>query len=335
MEVEGLGARCSLSSCRHLDYLPYKCVNCSRPFCEEHHVPKQHNCTSKHIKHVPTCPLCNAAVPAKAEQSLDEAMAIHIDDGCPKRSRNNPLCSLPSCNVRDPAATPCVACKKIFCVSHCVEITHQCNVPLPSTSKLQAFRIQNTDVKTKTKTKTNASFFKIGPSSSSTVSTNFLNLKSNPIKDSLISKSIEEQEIIDLSVYFNIQTSLIKPRYMTFTTRNSAGRIIDMIHKHVAELPKLQQKQQRYSLYAIRSDMSRVNLLPYVTPLRDLGDIILDGDSLILQLGSEGIDRSVLDTVGKSIIANNKIGTGFSRGGVKGKKIPRAPERRNTKCLMA
>ncbi|KER32838.1 hypothetical protein T265_01128 [Opisthorchis viverrini] len=84
MEFPELGAHCSFSSCRRLDFLPVKCVGCHGLYCKEHYPYAQHNCRSPGIqdKQVPVCPLCNTVVPIRPGESPDERVGQHIDTAC-------------------------------------------------------------------------------------------------------------------------------------------------------------------------------------------------------------------------------------------------------------
>ena len=42
MEFHKVGAFCSYCNCQ--DYLPYKCIDCNKWFCEEHKKTEKHEC---------------------------------------------------------------------------------------------------------------------------------------------------------------------------------------------------------------------------------------------------------------------------------------------------
>lgn len=320
MEVDGLGARCSLPTCRRLDYLPYRCSGCKKEFCDEHRVLSAHSCAAAASRIIPTCPLCGAAVPAAAGMTADTAVSRHIDAGCPKRLRSNPPCSLPSCKVRDPAATPCVACRRIFCVAHCVEINHNCSAARSTPQGIFGGGLSNSNVvpknvPTKKTERHSASAKKSGRQS-------FINTSSTSIGD----KNVDVDNRVVLAVHFPPEANL-NPRYMHFSDKNSAGKIIDVIRKFVPQLPS-PPDGTRYSLYALKHDLTRVNLLPYITPLRELGGIIQAGDSLVIQIGDAGIDPSVLETF------QPKQAPQFMASPL-GRKIPKIPSTKTRKCLVA
>lgn len=328
MEVEGLGARCALPECRRLDYLPFQCASCKRQFCESHHLPSAHACQSAPANTVPTCPICQSAVPVPSSMTPNDAMALHIDAGCPKRHRDNPQCSLPTCSVRDPAATNCVACHRVFCVAHCVEINHDCTSVKPKVKGV--FGSGKGVVPTRTNAPAAASSSKTHAKPAKSVRNDhlpgrldFLNTATSPIGD----PKVDPEDRIALSVFFPAESQQ-QPRYMYFSVKNSAGKLVDVIQKFVPKLPS-PPAGTRYSLYAVKSDLARVNLLPYITPLRDLGDILNSGDMIVLQVGDSGLDRKWLSAL-QSLSAPRFMATPLAR------KIPKLPSlRKSNKCLMA
>lgn len=336
MEVEGLGARCALASCSRLDYLPVRCGGCGQMYCGEHQRPESHTCSSIRPKTVPTCPLCQSAVPFSVGMSADHAMSLHVDAGCPKRLRAYALCAHPSCSVRDPAATPCVACHRVFCVAHCVEINHDCTAPkplangvfgggkgvLPSNSRPKSSTEPskpNAQPARKTKTPKNS------PSAVPLIAagrTDFMNAASNAIGDT----KIDTEDRVPVAVYFPAGTNL-QARHMYFSTKNSPGKIVDILFKLVPGLPA-PSNGQRYSVYAVKPDLSRVNLLPYITPLRELSSVVQPGDLLVLQVGDTGLDPSWFAAL-QPASPSRLTPFAFSR------KVPKAKVRKGAKCLVA
>lgn len=87
---------------------------------------------------------------------------------------------------------------------------------------------------------------------------------------------------------------------MFFSRKSSAGRIIDSIQKLVPQVPPA-PSSSRYALYAVKRDMSRVNLLPYITPVRELSDMLGPDDFLVLETNADGLDpawTAALQSVG-------------------------------------
>lgn len=394
MEVEGLGARCALPSCGHVDYLPYTCGSCNRQFCERHRFPSVHNCAAAAAQHqhVPTCPICQSAVPAGPDGDLDAAMSHHIDLGCPKRPRAFPECALSGCKVRDPAATRCRACGLVYCVAHCVEVNHNCHASAPAggstltanaandsnsnnpfrkafaanAAKQQKEQLKQQQQQQK-KSNLTSSFFpsssssnssstnnrkntNTNSSSSSSTTTNknskkikpFINTPATAVADASIKPSDDASDAVVLAVFVHAAAD-IAPRHMRFSSRTSPGRIVDMVRKQEPSIPS-PPAGRRYSVYAVRRDLSRVNLLPYVTPLRDLAHTVRDGDLLVLHVGDTGLDQLYLDALRVAITgpsrffsastsASAAVGTGG--GASKGRKLPRPPQSSaNTKCIM-
>lgn len=305
-------------------------------YCSEHQRPESHTCSSASLKTVPTCPLCQSAVPIPAGMSADHAMSLHIDAGCPKRLRAYALCAHPSCSVRDPAATPCVACRRVFCVAHCVEINHDCTAPKPvvngvfgggkgvassnsrphSTAKPAKPTGQPAHRAT-TKTKNPSSTVPLITAGR----TDFMNAMSSPVGD----PKIDSEDRVPVAVYFPAGTNL-QPRYMYFSTKNSPGKIVDTLFKLIPGLPA-PSNGQRYSLYAVKPDLARVNLLPYITPLQELSSFVQPGDLLVVQVGDAGLDPSWF--VALQPAAPSHVPSFMSR------KVPKPKFRKGNKCLVA
>lgn len=336
MEVEGLGARCALSSCKKLDYLPLRCGGCRQLYCSEHQRPETHQCSSPNHNTVPTCPLCQAPVPILTGMTADDAMSLHIDAGCPKRLRAYPKCAHPSCSVRDPAATACVACHQIFCIAHCVEVNHDCRAekPVPNGVFGGGKGVPHPKPRLNPTPKTNKSHQPILKLTSSTKNssaaasssvigrTDFANTNTNPIGD----PKIDSDDRIMLSVFFPADTKL-QARHMYFNSKSSSGNIIDSLHRLCPTLPP-PPDGQRYSLYAVKPNLARVNLLPYITPLRELSGIVQSGDSVILQVGDAGLNPAWLAALQPSSSRPSPFSS-FS------KRIPKHKSRSGTKCLVS
>lgn len=119
----------------------------------------------------------------------------------------------------------------------------------------------------------------------------FVNDMANAIGD----PKVEEEYRIRVSVFFPMGSG-VKPRYMYFNRRNSAGRIIDDLRKSIREL-EAPKAGGRFCLYAVKGSGGGVNLLPHITPLKDLPPGVLsDGDALVLEEGDGGLDQTWLDT---------------------------------------
>lgn len=129
----------------------------------------------------------------------------------------------------------------------------------------------------------------------------FVNDMTHAIGDS----KVEEEHRVRVSVFFPMGSD-VKPRYMFFNRRNSAGKIIDDLKKTIKEL-EAPKESGRYYLYAVKSGGNGVNLLPHITPLKDLPPGVLsDGDALVLEEGDGGLDQTWLDTFRRLASANSQ-----------------------------
>lgn len=305
METDGLETRCTLSTCRTLDYLPFTCPHCSQPFCSTHKTPSTHSCPNdpKHdVPQVATCPLCKSPVPHAQTVSPNDAVSRHIDAGCPKRKRSAAVCTFPPCNTRDITPTTCPVCRGVFCLSHRLEADHTCTGrPVrgagpfgvgPSRS-LAAFRggpgrSRSAD-KGKGKGKEKRKEGGRGSASGSrakgdgTRRVDFANGTGSPVGDGRVAAD----ERVTLAVYFP-EGSGLAARYMYFSQRLSAGRVIEEMERRVDGLRSA--SEGRYCLYAVKSGGGGVNLLPHITPLRDLGrGVLQSGDAVVLEIGEDGL----------------------------------------------
>lgn len=127
MDLDGLGGRCSLQSCRAVDYLPFSCPFCQTLYCGSHSLPAAHHCPkSPQSSVVPTCPICEQPVPVPRDGDVNHAVAVHIDSGCPARVRENKACNKEGCRKRDVTPVTCRACGLVYCLEHRLEADHEC-----------------------------------------------------------------------------------------------------------------------------------------------------------------------------------------------------------------
>lgn len=279
MEIDGLGRRCSLPNCRRLDYLPISCAHCKQSFCDEHHKPQAHTCiaipngTISHTTAVTTvndeCPQCGA--PLKGI-----TLGEHLKTCVVRKFRVDPRCIL--CNKRDPLAVKCPECANLYCVEHRLPEVHQCAAlgtggggGSQKTSSLRKMKLKFPKPSRK-----------------------FANTPQQPIGDT----RIEAEDRITCTVHFAITTATtqLPPRYMYFSVKWSAGKIIDDINKRVQNLPKPQQGN-RFVLYAVKATHG-VNLLPHVTPIRDLPKSTLSsGDALVLADDPNGLPQEWINAL--------------------------------------
>lgn len=299
MEVDGLGARCALSTCGTLDYLPYRCNHCRNQFCASHSQPSAHKCTAPtaSTRDVPTCPLCLAPVPRHGTESADIAVSRHIDAGCPRRVRNNPLCSKQACGKRDPASTHCATCKKVFCLSHRLEQDHDCISPSTSSkSSHRTKRMGRSEKRTSPVAAQRNSRPELHVIPQRRL--DFVNNSNTAIGDG----KIPVEERVPLAVFFPAGSG-VKPRHMFFSQKSSAGRIIDYLRKEISQIPH-PKENERYYLYAVKKNGGGVNLLPYITPLKDLPrDLLQPGDFVVMENGDGGLDQQWLASLSSGPVA--------------------------------
>ncbi|KXN72514.1 hypothetical protein CONCODRAFT_68923 [Conidiobolus coronatus NRRL 28638] len=137
VELHHIGANCNLSNCNKLDFLPFKCPNCRKEYCDEHYHPEQHGCKAPAPivdVVVPTCPVCNQPVPFKRGEDPNIAVNNHISRNCknpPSPTPNSKVCQLPACKAKTVVAQICSDCKKSFCMKHRFPQDHKCTPPPP------------------------------------------------------------------------------------------------------------------------------------------------------------------------------------------------------------
>jgi AN1-type zinc finger protein 2 len=128
MEFDDLGSRCSVSTCRQHDFLPFTCSVCSKQFCDTHH--RLHDCDAKakNVQKVPlVCPTCKdvvQVVPYDCPTARKAAyLAEHDCFGKRERSRR---CQHSGCRTRPLVRIQCSRCARNFCIPHRSEIDHHC-----------------------------------------------------------------------------------------------------------------------------------------------------------------------------------------------------------------
>lgn len=257
MELDGVGKRCSLSDCRRLDYLPVRCGGCGRDFCDEHQYPFAHSCaTQPTAESLAFCPQCGRDVGRGTD-----ALSRHLRVDCAaRRKRADPRCSFLSCGKRDALAVACPSCSQMFCIEHRHQEVHNC----ASSTKWAAPRV---------KLFTLADF-------------------ANDVSAAVGDKRVPVDERLHVAVHFAVENPP-KPRHMFFSWRHSAGKVVDDIMAEVDGL-KRPKAPNRFYLYAVRADGKGVNLLPTITPLRDLPAGTIDaGDSLVLHDSPNGLPEKL------------------------------------------
>ena len=139
-----IGKHCAAAGCNRQDFLPFSCDSCGQNFCLEHRTYESHACEAgckKQLGRVTmSCPLCNESVTAKPNQSNDEAMALHVQNGCVKgdmgkqvrqdrkAKRKKNRCQHKGCKTKLHGydSFSCSSCGRHFCVSHRMKDDHKC-----------------------------------------------------------------------------------------------------------------------------------------------------------------------------------------------------------------
>jgi AN1-type zinc finger protein 2 len=338
MELDGLGARCALASCRAIDYLPITCASCAQPFCAEHATVAAHSCklAAQQVQ-VPTCPICQRAVPTPAGGDPNDAMARHIDTGCPSRPRVNAVCDKAGCKVRDIAPVVCRACRGTFCMSHRLEIDHACAkagsilaLAAPATTAAAAVAVPGSGPKgnalaaamrrlgvtsssspvttsgsppptsakeepperkqkkklsfsSRSRSRSQSSPSPVGRSDGLAPLTVFQNSRTTPRGD----LKIPEDQRMLFAVFYPVSMQR-QPEWRFVNERHSAGKVLDEL-----KLPELKEPGTRYAMHAVKPGFKGVNLLPLITPLRDVPkEILRDGDIVVVEIGEAALGQN-------------------------------------------
>ncbi|KDE08486.1 hypothetical protein MVLG_01267 [Microbotryum lychnidis-dioicae p1A1 Lamole] len=149
-EFLAIGTHCSESTCSQLDFLPFRCPSCSKPYCSDHwRPPSGHDCprydARAHDNIIPSCPLCSQPVPHPLSITPDEAVSTHLESGqCQAlnalnalnaptpsgRQRTPPktdnVCNERKCRTKMVVPITCEGCRKRFCAKHRWGKDHNC-----------------------------------------------------------------------------------------------------------------------------------------------------------------------------------------------------------------
>lgn len=137
-QLLSVGHQCSASTCGLVDFLPFKCQHCSKPFCGEHFLPQAHKCEkydeSKHNRVAPSCPLCSEPVAIPPGMDPNIKMEQHISTECSvmtgkAKTSSIPHCAKPKCGKVLFAPIQCSTCKQQFCPQHRFPKDHICVAP--------------------------------------------------------------------------------------------------------------------------------------------------------------------------------------------------------------
>jgi predicted nucleic acid binding AN1-type Zn finger protein len=123
-----VGAHCALDTCNERDFLPFVCSACQKKYCLAHRTPAQHECGAEPAAKISaaSCPLCGAVVSARKGQTLDDAVATHMDGGCQGTDVKAPRCAVANCRNRDILRLKCDGCGVVTCVAHRAPNQHAC-----------------------------------------------------------------------------------------------------------------------------------------------------------------------------------------------------------------
>ncbi|KAI3660961.1 hypothetical protein MP638_004737 [Amoeboaphelidium occidentale] len=135
MEFYHLGKHCSQDLCNQLDFLPYKCSGCQKTFCQDHWKFQDHKCPKEddflRNRIVPSCPICQVAIPVAKGEDLNAKVDEHISKNCQKPSKTvdpayNHLCKAQGCRKKEVIPFQCNQCHLNFCVKHRHARDHNC-----------------------------------------------------------------------------------------------------------------------------------------------------------------------------------------------------------------
>ncbi|KAF9077765.1 hypothetical protein BDP27DRAFT_1208694 [Rhodocollybia butyracea] len=137
-----IGQQCTHPTCNLVDFLPFKCQHCQKPFCQDHYKVTGHSCPnydeSKHNRIAPSCPLCNEPVSFRPGEDPNIRMEDHFAKECSvmtghKAQKSKPICAHRKCTKVLFAPIRCDKCRQDYCPSHRFPADHMCNAPASST----------------------------------------------------------------------------------------------------------------------------------------------------------------------------------------------------------
>lgn len=115
-----IGAKCS--ECGLVDYLPYKCQGCGKPFCAEHRKDDAHDCTAAKAKDGRVCEAADDDLEeVRVRTSTSRAETAHR-----RKAEGFYKCRHKGCRTRSPIRCLCPKCNKNFCVAHRLTDMHIC-----------------------------------------------------------------------------------------------------------------------------------------------------------------------------------------------------------------
>eukprot|EP00397_Hematodinium_sp_SG-2012_P058792 GEMP01074718.1.p1 GENE.GEMP01074718.1~~GEMP01074718.1.p1 ORF type:complete len:185 (+),score=39.26 GEMP01074718.1:77-631(+) len=135
MEVN-VGAHCSVDSCHQLDFLPFVCDLCDRPFCLDHRTYDAHKCPRAEDCdcRVILCPLCKNSVKIVPGEDVNVTFDRHRRSSDCKLKEKKKKCPVAGCKEKLTLSNifDCPKCKQTVCLKHRYEDTHECakeNIP--------------------------------------------------------------------------------------------------------------------------------------------------------------------------------------------------------------
>jgi len=128
MDFPQLGAHCAVKDCNLLDYLPFECDHCHLKFCLDHKNTVDHNCSQfkrdQEISH--PCPICHKLIQLSDFNNIDEAISIHIDNGCKSQQQMKYNCTFSKCTSKEFIKIICNLCHDNYCLKHRFPSDHKC-----------------------------------------------------------------------------------------------------------------------------------------------------------------------------------------------------------------
>jgi predicted nucleic acid binding AN1-type Zn finger protein len=135
-DLMSIGTHCAHDGCGQLDFLPFKCDECSKTFCLAHRSYQAHNCAKAKDKDtkIILCPLCakSIRITSSNESAVAEAFAVHTNTDCDpsnyERVHNKKKCPVPGCKTKltESNTYECKICGKAVCMPHRFEKDHLC-----------------------------------------------------------------------------------------------------------------------------------------------------------------------------------------------------------------
>ena len=126
MELEDIGHHCSISHCHQKDFLPFKCKDCNKYFCNEHFKSTEHICIKNknyEINKVVLCPMCHGSIRVIEGEDINITYQRHV---CNKTKIHK--CPVKGCKEKLTTINTyqCKKCHKKVCLKHRMPYEHEC-----------------------------------------------------------------------------------------------------------------------------------------------------------------------------------------------------------------